>query len=239
MRRSARLVDVAPVGLHANGGNLGTKLPECGWRHLIGRTIGAIDHDMQAVEPDIFGQRSLDRVDIAATRIFHTPRAPDIGRIGQIDIATGQQGFDRLLVPVGKFEAVRAEQLDTIVFIRIVAGGNHDAEIRAHGRGQHGHRRRRDGAELDHVHSHAGKSRDQRIFHHITGKARVLADDDAVLVITAQEMLAGRLPHLHRDFRCHRRTVRSSADSVRPEIADGHRYFPRNGRKMCRLGQMS
>ena len=39
--------------------------------------MGAIDHDFQPVEPDVVGQRLLDRVDVAAARILDPPGPAD------------------------------------------------------------------------------------------------------------------------------------------------------------------
>ena len=58
---------------------------------------------------------------------------------------------------------------------------------------QHGDGRRRHRAEQQHVHAHRGEAGDQGGFDHVAGKARILADDDAMAVVAAAEDEARRL----------------------------------------------
>ena len=73
-RRAAILVDVEAVGIDAELDHLGAELPQRLGRHLVGRAVGAIDHDPDAVEAEVLGQRALGELDVAL------PRAVDAGR---------------------------------------------------------------------------------------------------------------------------------------------------------------
>ncbi len=48
--RSAVVVDVEAVGLHADRDDVGAELPQSVGRDMVGRAIRAIDDDLQAVE---------------------------------------------------------------------------------------------------------------------------------------------------------------------------------------------
>ena len=108
------------------------------------------------------------------------------------------QLLDLELDLVGKLEPVGAEQLDAVVLIGIVRGRDHDAEIAAHGARQHGDRGRRHRAEQQDIHADRGEAGHERVFDHVAGEPRVLADDDPVAVIAALERQAGRLTDLSR-----------------------------------------
>ena len=133
-----------------------------------------------------------------------------------------EQLLDLLFDVVGQLETVRAEQLDAVVLEQIVRRGNHHAEIGAHRFGQHRHRRRRHRAEQQHIHADRGKAGDHRVFDHVAGQPRVLADDDAMAMVAALEHEAGSLPYLHRQFR-RDQPVGASPDPVGPEIFAAHR----------------
>ena len=221
MGGTALVIDVLAVGADAHGHHFRAEFPEGRRRHLIGRAIGAIDHDLQPIQPDIIGQRAFHRVDIAAARVFDAPGAPDFGAGGQ-RLVLPQHGFDRQFILVRQLEAVRAEQLDAIVLIGIVAGRDHHAHVSPQFPRQQGHGGSRHGAEQDHVHAHAGKARNHGVFQHIAGKPRVLADHHPVAVLPAQEVRSRRLPHLHGGGRCHHTGVGPPANPVGAEKLPSH-----------------
>ena len=55
---------------------------------------------MQTVKTDVFGQRRLDRMNIAPAGILNPPGATDIGSIRQLDVLPKQR-FDSQFVGVG------------------------------------------------------------------------------------------------------------------------------------------
>ena len=174
------------------------------------------------VEADVGRNRLLDRVDIATARVLDPSRPPDPLGLHQLRLLF-EQPFERRLGLVGQLEPVGTEQLDAIVFERIVAGRDHHAQI-----GAHLARQQRDGgggqrAGHDHIHAHAGEARHQRAFHHVSGQARVFADHHPMAMVAAQEMRARRLPDAHRRDSGHDSAVGASANSVRPEELARHR----------------
>ena len=60
MGRAAAVVDVEAVGLHAERDDVGAKLPQRLGRDMIGGAVGAIDDDLQPVEPQPLGKGRLD-----------------------------------------------------------------------------------------------------------------------------------------------------------------------------------
>ena len=137
-----------------------------------------------------------------------------------------EQLLDLRLDVVGKLVAVGAEQLDAIVLERIVRGGDHHADVGAHRARQHGDGRRRHGAEQQRIHADGGEARHQRIFDHIAGEPRILADDDAMAALAAiVEDEAGGLTDLHRQLG-RDLDIGEAADAVGSEIAAGHMQFP-------------
>ena len=176
----------------------------------------AIDHHFQPVEADVACHRLLHRVDIAAARILDPAGAADPGGLDQQRFLF-EQAFDRCLGVVGQLEPVGTEQLDAIVLERVVAGGDHHAQIGAHLAGQQRDRRGRQRPGHDHVHADTGEARDQRAFHHIARQARVLADHHPVTMPAAQEMRPRRLADAHGGGGGHHALVGASADAVRAE----------------------
>ena len=156
----------------------------------------------------------MDAVDAAGAPEARALRQTPVDRLVK-------QLLDLLFDVVGKFETLRAEQLDAVVLEQIVRSGDHDAEIGAHRLGQHRDRRRRHRAEQQHIHADRGEARHHGVFDHVAGQPRVLADDDAMAMIAALKYQAGRLPHLERELRCNQ-TVGTAPNPVGTEIFAAH-----------------
>ena len=152
---------------------------------------------------------------------------PSLGDVARPGLqAVVHQRFDSRLVLVGQLAAVGAEELDAVVLVQIVRGGDHHAHVGAQRTRQHGDGRRRQRAELEHVHADGGEAGDQRGFDHVAGEARILADHHAMAVIAAREDAARRHAGLHRDARRHRAGIGAAANAVRAEIFPGHEGSP-------------
>ena len=76
--RAAAVVDVDAVGRDADRDDLGAQLPQGRGRDLIGRAIGAIDDDLEPVEPQMLGKGRLGEVDVAPARVVDAPGAADL-----------------------------------------------------------------------------------------------------------------------------------------------------------------
>ena len=118
-------------------------------------------------------------VDIRLARLPQTvAQDADLAvRRGGIDVGENFF-FDLLFDRVGQLVALFVEDLDAVVLVRVVRGGDHDARIRAFEHGQVRDRRSRQHTERHHVAADGADARDQRTFEHIGRNARVLADGD-------------------------------------------------------------
>ena len=215
-----------PSGSTPNRDDLGAELPQRVGRDLVGGAVGAVDHDAQAVERQIARQRALGEFDVAVLHAVDALGAAELGGLGEPlgEIAVDQL-LDLELDLVGQLVAVRAEQLDAVVVVRIVRGRDHHAEIGAHRARQHGDRRRRHRAGQQHVHADRGEARDQRGLDHVAGQPRVLADQHAMAVLAVLEHHARGLPDLERELR-RDRAVGAAANAVGAEILANHAEFP-------------
>jgi hypothetical protein len=168
-------------------------------------------------------QRALGEFDVAGADIVDATRAAEIGRFRELprNLLVDQR-FDRMLDLIGELVAIGAEQLDTVILEHVVRGRDHDAEIGAHRARQHGDGGCRHGAEQEHVHADGGEAGNERIFDHVAGKPRVLADYDAMAVLAALEGEARGLADFQREFRGDH-AIGAAADAVGPEILACHR----------------
>ena len=108
--RAAALVDVEAVGLYADLHDIGAKLPQHRWRHPIGRAVGAIDHDLKAIQPQAAWKTSLSSLDIAAASVLQPVGAAEFPRSGEtIAHIRGHQSLDANLHFVRQLKAVRTK----------------------------------------------------------------------------------------------------------------------------------
>ena len=156
-------------------------------------------------------------MDVAAARIVDAPGTADLLGRDKLHAASRCLRSIAASVVVAELVAVRAEQLDAIVGERIVRGGDHHAEVGAHRPRQHRDRRRRHRPEQHDVHADRGEAGDHRRFHHVAGKARVLADHDSMAMIAAKEVRARRLADAQSRLGRHRLAVGEAADPVGTE----------------------
>jgi len=130
--------------------------------------------------------------------------------------------LEKSLRSIGQLVAVRPEQLDAVILIGVVRGGDHDPEIAAHHPRQHRDGRCRQRAQQHHVHPHGQEPGGKRGFQHVAGEPRVLADDDAVAVIAAPEMRTRRQRQLQRRRGRDRLAIGLAPDPVGPEQLARH-----------------
>src|SRR6516162_3846598 len=137
--RSALAIDVEAVGLDPDRHHVGAELPQRLGNYLIGRAVGAVDDDAQPVEAHGARQCALGELDITPGGNLDALGATKVGGFGELLAEVGvDQRFDMAFDLVGKFVAVRSEQLDAVVVEGIVRGRDHDAEIATQRAGQHG-----------------------------------------------------------------------------------------------------
>ncbi len=190
-----------PSGLVPMLDHLGAQFPERQRRDAVGGAVGGIDHDAQALERHVARQRALGEFDVAFGRAVDALGAAELVRRGEAVVEVGvDQRLDLALHRSESLKPVRSEQLDAVVGVLVVRGGDHDAEIAAHRARQHGDARRRDRAGEEHVHADRQEARGQRVLDHVARKPRVLADDDAVAVVAALEHQPRGLAGFQRQF---------------------------------------
>lgn len=83
MGRADIAVDVEPVGLVADGDDLGAELPEGFRRHLVTGAVGAIEHDAQAFQAHVARHGTLGKLDIA--------RIGAVDALGPAELRRGRQ----------------------------------------------------------------------------------------------------------------------------------------------------
>ncbi len=184
--------------------------------------MGAVDHHAQTLQREIARQGALGEFDIAILHAVDALGASEISGLREppAQIAVDQR-FDLELDLVGQLVAVRPEQLDAVVVIRVVRGGDHHAEIGAHRARQHRNRRRRHRAGQQHIHPDRSEARHQRGLDHITGQPRVLADQHTMPVIAVLEHHPRGLTNLEGKLR-RDRAVGAAANAVGAEIFASH-----------------
>ena len=224
MGRTAIAVDVESIRRDGHGDDFGAEFPQHRRRHLVGRTIGAIDDDFQIGEIETACRRRLDRLDVAALGIVHALGAADRGRRGKMHARRcNHELFDLVLDRVRELEAVGTEQLDAVVLEGIVRGRNHDADVGPHGTRQEADGRCRNRTEQEHVDTDRQESGGQRLLDHVAGEPCVLADHRAMTMAAAIEHLARGHADAHGDLGCHGRAVRAAAHTIGAEERTGHR----------------
>src|SRR6185437_6402555 len=216
-------IDVETVGIDADLHDVRAQLPQHGGRHAIGGPVGAVDHDAQAIESHVLGEGALGEFDVTGLRVVDALGAADLARIGEAFFqAVRHQGFDFVFAFVGEFLAVGAEELDAVVFERIVRGRDHHAEVGAQRAREHRDGGRGQRAELEDVHADRGEARDERGFDHVARQARVLADHDAVTMVALGEDAARGHARLHREFGRKRGGIGPAPNTVGAEKLAGH-----------------
>ena len=201
--RAAIQIDVGAVGRDAHGHDVGAQFPQHFGRDLVGGAIGAIDHDAQAVEPQIAREGALGEFDIARLAVVDALGAADLAPTApgpapgrrpsalRSPASTSSDSFwpsgPKNLMPLsskGLCEAV------------IITPRSARRRARQHGDGGRGQR-----AELEHIHAHGGEAGDQRAFDHVARQAGILADHHPVAMLAAGEDAARRHAGLHRHLR--------------------------------------
>jgi hypothetical protein len=138
VQRAAAVVDVPAVGLVADAVDRGAQLTEHQRRHAVGRAVGGVDHHLHALQRELVGEGGLYEGHIAAGGVVqalgraHTrARGPP-----RVQAAVQQQRLDLQLRLVRELEAVRAEQLDAVVFVGVVRRADDHARVGAHAAGE-------------------------------------------------------------------------------------------------------
>ena len=140
--------------------------------------------------------------------------------------------FDAQLDFVRQLVAVRAEELDAVVVVRIVRRADNDAGRQAQRAGEISDARRRHRARQHDVDARGGKARFEGRFEHVAGHARVFADQHrgprAGLgpSIGFREHFAGRITEPQYEIGRDRRFAYFAPNAIRAEITTCHAPIP-------------
>ena len=224
VERAALVIDVLAVGGDPDPGHLGAELGEHLGRDLVAGAVGAVHHQLDAVERPIARKRALQEHNVAPDRVLDPDRTADVGR-PRPEPGQGiplHHVLDLPLDLVGELEPVAGEHLDAVVLIRVVAGADDHARVGPHRRGDECDPRRRQRAADHHVRAHRHDPRRERRLEQIAGEAGVLADDHPPVPALAAEPCRDRHPQPHRHLRRHRVGVGHPADTIGTEQSTFH-----------------
>ena len=216
MHRAAARIDVHAVRFVADDLDLGSKLAQHGRRDLVCRTVGAIDHQFDALKIQVFGQRPLDEFDVPSFGIVDPECLADgIGSGTEVGNLIGHdQFFDSRLDFIWKFEPVVRKKLDAVILIGIMGCRDHDAGIGPETPCEKCDRRCRQWPHQKHVDPHGADARHQRGFQHIAGHSRILSDHDLMTPGPAHENVRSGTSQLHRSLAGHRLQISRTPDTI-------------------------
>ena len=215
MGRAAVDIDVQAVRIVGNHMGVGTQGVKNALGHHPGAAVGTVETD---AHPFIRAGRKRDEIaDIAVAPGGIVDGAADVGAGGirqlfiRVDI-----GLDAVQQFLLHLFAVGVNQLDAVVGIGIVAGGDHDAAVKIVGTGDVGHAGRAGHMQQESVRTGGSQARTESGLIHIAGAAGILADDDLRTVIppiVPAEIAADLESMIHGQV-----LVGLSPESVRTEI---------------------
>ena len=202
MRGTGVFVDVQAVGVSVDDQRLCAQ----GLKHRLGNVpgcaVGTVQRHLLALEGILAQADQVADIPVAAGHIVH--RAADLVAVRKGNLrpllAEGLQlavqiGLDEVEGLLVHLFALAVDQLDAVIEVGIMAGGDHDAAVEIVHTGNicHGGR----GGDMQHVRIRAGghNTGNQRILKHIAGAAGILADHDAGLgLVPCAALLLAKIP---------------------------------------------
>ena len=200
--RAVAVVDVEPVGLAADDGDLGTGLTEGARGDLRGSSVRGVDDDVQSLEPVRQGGQQVG--DIAVGAVGERRDAADVAAGGALPLVA-QPVLDAVLEVVGELVPAPGEELDAVVGHRVVRGREHGTEVGVLLAHEVGDGRRGQHAGVAHVDAGRGEAGHGRRGEELARGPGVASDD-------GNGSVAVEGAHLART--CAAATERSSASSA-------------------------
>ena len=143
-------------------------------RDAGGGAVGAVEHDVQAVEA--VRQRAEEVDDVAVLGVGEAADAADAAA-DRRELLLAEERLDAVLDLVGELRAAEREELDAVVGGRVVRRRDHHAEVGADGVDQERGRGRGDDAGVEHVDAGARETRRHGGGEELAGDAGVARDD--------------------------------------------------------------
>ena len=125
MERAATEIDVLAVGIDAQPDHVGAQLGQRVGGDLVGRAVGAIDHQLEPVEGHRARHAALEKHQVAADGVVDTRGLADFAgaraQMGERTVVENQV-LDPALGFVVELESFAGEELDAVVLERIMRG---------------------------------------------------------------------------------------------------------------------
>ena len=178
MGGAAAVVDVHAVGVLVDEVGVGLEPAEQLRRGGAGGAVGAVHQDVEPRQVALNG--GGHEIDIVPLQLAHAVvAAADLAPGAELHGLPGENFLlNAGLHGVGELVALAAEDLDAVVLVGVVAGGDDDAGVGLLLPGQIRHRRSGDGAHRLHIAAHGADARHQGGLQHIGGHTGILADED-------------------------------------------------------------
>ena len=208
-------VDVQAVGPVADHIGIGAQGVKHALGHHPGAAVGAVQADPVALIGAGGQADQVADVAVAAGGVVHGLADVGIGGVGQLLVGV-QIGLDagqhRLLhlLPLG------VDELDAVVVIGVVAGGDHDAAVKIVRAGDVGDAGGAGDVQQVRVRAGGGEPGAEGAFKHVAGAAGILADDHHGLVGLA--VVPAQVPPDAESMIDGQALVGLSAETVGPEV---------------------
>ena len=176
MGGTAAVINVYSVGSVADGYNLCSETFVHAACHLIGCTVGTVQHNFLSVKAIVGSLNQVLSVELCRTFFGLQALAYEVSGNVAVDIyAAYYYVLNFFLDEVIKLEALRVEKLYSVVFKGVVRGADYYSCIGFVVSRQISHRRSRNNSHLDYVSPYSQNSRRQSVFKHIAGHSGVLS----------------------------------------------------------------
>ena len=171
------LVDIEAVGPHGKLGDLGAKLAQHVACNVVCGSVPAIDGDPQAMQRRGRTVGALAELNVTAPGVDNAPSAAHRLR-RHAGHGLVQRGFDGQFVGIRQLATIGAEQLDTVVVVRVMRCADHDADLGAEGAREISNCRCGHRADEQDIDARRGEAGFQCRFKEIPGQPRVFSDHD-------------------------------------------------------------
>ena len=199
VRGTAARVDIGPVGLGEEHGDVGARLGERQRRRLRHGAVRAVEDDLHAAEIQRDAAHDVPHVTLDGSLQVLCGAEPVAGQRPQIVVRDVRLDLSFFLV--AQLDAGAGEELDAVVGEGVVRGADDDAGVGATLVDQRGEPRRWDHAGDLHARAAASEAGHQARFEHRPRQARVAADhEQRVRAGLVRQHDRRRTPDLHGEL---------------------------------------